>query len=444
MTTMTEPLHLIGVASLTAAIAAKEITPSELLEAYLERIDELDGRLKAWSQIDREGIRAEAAAMTAEAARGELRGPLHGIPFGVKEQFAVGGVPTLEDWLAETHDIPAEDAVPVARLKAAGALLVGKQYMVGPPGPPPSRNPWNLEHTPGGTSSGTGAAVGAYMAPFSLSEQTYGSGIRPAAYCGVTGFKPTFGRVARTGMFTMAWSLDHVCVIAYTAADIVPVFAALAGRHESDPVSFEAPAPAGTLDPSLVRPPRLGIVRNFFPERTQPVMNAAIDSSAEKLRAAGAEVVDILLPDEFELAWAAHGIIGSVDGATLHARGQAEKLAKGEAITGMGGRRVGALVPAPYYLQSQRLKGHLLAQVGSLFGQVDALVMATAPTGAPKGMPTGDTTLLRPWSYLGNPALSIPCGFDEFGLPLGLQMVGPTLGDEQLLAVVPTNVAHRK
>lgn len=437
-------LHELSAAEMADSIRTGVITPLELAESLLARIDQYDGRVKAFSFIERESILIEAQALTDEAKSGNFRGPLHGVPFGIKEQFALGGVPTLGDWADPSPPVAATDAAVVERLKAAGALLFGKLYMVGPSGTPPTRNPWALDCTPGGSSSGSGAAVGARFVPFALSEQTGGSGIRPAAYCGVSGIKPTYGRNSRYGMFPMVWSTDHACIIATTIQDVARVFSITAGYDPRDPTSVAGAEPV--LEPPLARPPRIGVVTNFFPEMTEPEMQAAVRVAAQRLAAAGADVLDFALPESFELIWPVNMFLSAGEGGVINVRQESDRAAKGlpprrAGVTmstrfGMVPATIAGLLPATYYLQGQRLRRSLRDETDAAMAPFDAILMATAPGPAPRDPSTsGDPSLLMPWSALGNPAINIPAGLSSDGRPLGLQFVAPNLADEHLLAV---------
>ncbi|MCW2530391.1 MAG: amidase [Pseudonocardiales bacterium] len=438
-------LYESGVVELAAAIAAGEVTPLEIVEGLLARVDQYDDKVRAFSYLDREAVLAEAKVLTEEAAAGQLRGPLHGVPFGVKEQFLVKDVPTLAEWKDSSPDLGAYDATLVTRLRDAGALLVGKLFMVGVggSGTPPTRNPWNLEATPGGSSSGSGAAVGARYLPFTLSEQTAGSGIRPAAYNGVSGFKPTYGRNPRYGMFQLAYSFDHPCIIATTMEDIAAVFAVTGGVDVDDPSSVVGPV---VLEKPLSAPPRIGVIRNFFPQMIEPEMAAAIESAVAKLKAAGAEVVDFELSEEFGMVFPLNMLIGAPEAAVISMRNGEKMAAKGiipnlkPPVTSQTrfSRPPASLVgflPATYYVQAQRVRRWLADKVDASMTGFDAILTATAPGAAPLDTAiSGDPTLLTPWSTVGNPTTSIPGGLDSNGLPLGLQLISPRMSDEHLLA----------
>jgi Asp-tRNA(Asn)/Glu-tRNA(Gln) amidotransferase A subunit family amidase len=444
----TTAIEQMGAAAIADAIASGSLSPLEVAAAFMERIKTYDHAIEAFSSFDRETAWLEATALTDEAKAGDLRGPLHGVPFAVKEQFAVNGLAIRGDYKDPESPVAAYDATIVARLKAAGALMLGKTYMTGPSGTPPTKNPWNLEYTPGGSSSGSGAAVGARMAPFSLSEQTAGSGLRPAAYCGVSALKPTYGRNSRYGMFQMAYSHDHACIIATSMPDIARIFAVTAGFDPLDPSSVAGNEPGAVV--ALDRPPRIGIVRNFFPDLTEPVMQAAIETAAANLALAGADVTDFHLPDAFGMAWSNWSIVGGIEANVINVDTDRRRAERGlPPPVKMGGssaspaskfgvisRDVTALLPATYYLQAQRIRRWLRSMTDEAISPFDAILMATAPGPAPRDLSSsGDWSLLTPWSHLGQPAVTIPGGLSPEGLPLGLQLVSPTMTDEKLLAV---------
>ena len=259
-----------------------------------------------------------------------------------------------------------------------------------------------------------------------LGEQTAGSNLRPAGYCGVQGLKPTFGRISRYGCYPFSWSCDHPGIIGLTMEDIALVLSVIAGPDPLDPTTLMEPAPPADLKMAGMTPPRIGMVANFFPERTQPVMQEAIAKAGVRLRKAGAQIVSIHLPDEFGLTWPVRRIITSVESATLHAG-----IPQGTSGSGIYG-----LVPGVYYLQAQRIRRWLHQKVQDVFKNVDALLMGVAPGPAPKGLhTTGDAYLLRPWSCLGYPAITLNGGLSPEGLPLGLQFVGAPKKDFDLLRV---------
>jgi aspartyl-tRNA(Asn)/glutamyl-tRNA(Gln) amidotransferase subunit A len=430
MSTVTSRLHTLTLTGLSTLVARGEITPLEIVESCLTQIDRFEPDIQAWCYLDRELVLEQAARLTRSAHAGELMGPLHGIPFGVKDEFHVAGMPTH---MAAPDDPPRpEDATAVAKLRAAGAVIMGKTHMPIDGVNPPTRNPWSFAHTAGGTSSGSGAAVGARMVPAALGEQTAGSNLRPAAFCGVDALKPTYGRVGRFGMYPFAWSHDHVGIIGQTMHDIALIFSVLGGPDPRDRTSRAEPAPSADLRLDNLPRPRIGRVRNFFPERTESVMQQAVEESAGRLNEAGATIVDVMLPDAFEMVWMVHRLVGNAEGLTFRSRKMAES---GQGMT-TGRDIVASLVPATYYLQAQRIRHHLWRATQIAFADVDALLMAVAPAPAPRGTTsTGEATLLVPWSCLGYPAITVNGGLSSEGLPLGLQLVAPPMADYDLMRV---------
>jgi Asp-tRNA(Asn)/Glu-tRNA(Gln) amidotransferase A subunit family amidase len=417
-------LTIVDIQQMVTTCAA---SPSDILDCYLSRLEDVEDAVQAWSYLDIEGARSTAAQLSDEAQRGILRGPLHGVPVGVKDEFHVQGMPT---YFADPEGKPQpEDATCVRLLRESGAIIVGKTHMPVGGKLPPTRNPWNLAHTAGGTSSGSGAAVAARMVPLALGEQTAGSNLRPAAYCGLAGIKPTFGRISRFGCYQFSYSHDHAGLIGLTMADLALVLSVVAGPDERDRTALSAPAPDSLVNLPGMRPPRIGVVRNFYPQRTQPVMQAAIDRAATKLREAGADVRDVLLPGDFELIWMVHRIVGSAEAANFHSRLYAQPGA-GQSTR----NRVAEALPATYYLQAQRIRHKFWLEIQESFSDLDAWLVAAAPGEAPKGLSsTGDASLLVPWSCLGYPAVTLNGGLSPEGLPLGLQFVARPLADHDLL-----------
>jgi aspartyl-tRNA(Asn)/glutamyl-tRNA(Gln) amidotransferase subunit A len=427
------PFYEMDVRTLATAIAQGEMNTMDLARESLARISSIEDRVQAWSILDEGEVLRQAETLSAELDAGKLRGPLHGVPVGVKEEFHVKGMPTRMRGLGEL--VPElEDATVVSRLRQAGAIIMGKTHMPVLGSVPPTRNPWNLEHNPGGSSSGSGAAVAARMVQVALGEQTAGSTIRPAAYCGVDGFKPTYGRVSRFGCYTITWSVDHVGIIGLNVEDIALVLSVIAGPDPRDPTTIPDPAPPASLNYENMSPPRIGIVRNFLPEIVEESMQYAVENSATRLEKGGAELIDVMLPEEFKLAGYVYRIISGAEGATFNSHRLAEGMSSGGFASNTD-RRAGALIPVTYFLQASRIRSWLYEMLLGSFQGLDALLMPATPGPAPKGNNSGDTSLQSPWSLLGYPALSINGGLSPEGLPLGLQFVASPKNDFQLLRV---------
>ena len=265
-------LHWLGVADAAHAIAARDISPAELLASLLERIEKLDPRIHAFIRLDAQAAMDAARAAGTEIAAGRNRGPLHGVPIGVKDIIDVAGLPTTCHSKILLDNVARQDAAVIARLRAAGAIIIGKlsthEFAIGGPSfdlPfPPARNPWNPEHHPGGSSSGSGAGVCAGLFPAALGSDTGGSVRNPASACGIVGLKPTYGLVSRRGVFPLSFTLDHVGPLTRTVADTALMLDAMAGHDPADPGS--APSGAhrfGRLLDRGVRDLRIGFVRHF-------------------------------------------------------------------------------------------------------------------------------------------------------------------------------------
>ncbi|HZT79657.1 MAG TPA: amidase, partial [Gemmataceae bacterium] len=305
-------------------VRAGRRTPVDLVNACLDRIDRYEPRVKAWVFVDRDGARREAERLTDELRRGQYRGPLHGIPIGVKDIFDVFDWPTAAGSRLWANSIARHDAAVVAKLRQAGAIFLGKtvttQYASFDP--PPTRNPWNLERTPGGSSSGSAAAVACGMCYGALASQTGGSITRPAAYCGVPGCKPTWGRVSKVGVVPLAPSMDHVGVMAGCVRDLAILLQIIGGFDPRDPDCSPGDMPDLTARlaegaPSS-RAPRLGRLRGLFEDQAAPSVRAEMQRAHDRFVARGAQVVDVALPASFSEVLARHRTVMAVEAAAYH------------------------------------------------------------------------------------------------------------------------------
>ena len=414
-------LAALSVSDAAGRIAEGALRPSELLEACLARIAARDEAVRAWASVDEAGARATARARDEELRAGRTRGPLHGIPVAIKDVFHVAGMTTTCGAAPAFHVRPTEDAAAVARLRAAGAVVVGKahttEFAYFEPGP--TRNPWNRAHTPGGSSSGSAAAVAAGMVPLALGTQTVGSVLRPAAYCGVVGFKGTYGLIPTDGVVPLAWSFDHVGVFARRVADVALALDVLA-----------PPAQARTAP----RPPRLALAPELL-ERASPEVAALIRETAARFARAGATVEEVTLPPSFAGLHAAGRAVLEVEAAAYH-----EELYRAHAAHYRPRTReliAGGLTrPAVAYARAQRARLGFRREVMPRLAACDALLSPTAPTPAPEGLgATGDPWFCAPWSFAGVPAISLPIGVSSLGLPHAIQLVGAADRDAEILAV---------
>ena len=428
-------LHELGLVDGARAIRAKELSPLDLVDALLGRIDALDEGVKAWALVDLDGARAMARQAADEVARGVLRGPLHGVPFGAKDIFYTKGLRTEGGSKVMAGFVPAYDATAVMRLRTAGAILLGKCHTTefATYDPAPTRNPWNLSCTPGGSSAGSAAAVAARMVPLALGTQTIGSNVRPAAYCGLVGLKPTFGRISTRGVMALSYTQDHVGLMARSVEDIALGLQITAGADPDDPSSSRAPVPDYLAAITRRRAPRIGLVREFFFERATVEVGQITASTVNRLARAGAAVDEVKLPASFRGVQAAANLIVRSDTASIHADLFAAKAdLYRPAIRSM--IETGALIPGDLYVRSLRLRRQFRREIRALLEQYDVLLTPTTPAPAPEGMATGDPQFQVPWSLSGLPSITVPCGLSGSGLPLGIQLVSGMFTEGPLLA----------
>jgi Asp-tRNA(Asn)/Glu-tRNA(Gln) amidotransferase A subunit family amidase len=312
--------HDLTITEAASAISAGDLTPTQLVASCLERIDAVEGSIRAWALVDREGALKAAESLDEELRRGQRRGALHGIPFGIKDIFYTAGLPTEAGSRSWSGFVPSYDATSVGRLKEAGAIILGKThttefaYM----DPAPTRNPWNTGHTPGGSSSGSGAGVAAGMCLAALGSQTLGSVLRPAAYNGIVGFKPQHGRISTYGVVPLSPTLDHVGILARSVADTALIFQTIAGQDPMDHYSLDEPVP-DTLGPLQSQVfPRMGLVKDFFFDNADDEMRSHTEEVVERLRQAGAQVEEVGLPPSFATIIDNARIILAVEAAAYH------------------------------------------------------------------------------------------------------------------------------
>jgi Asp-tRNA(Asn)/Glu-tRNA(Gln) amidotransferase A subunit family amidase len=424
----------------TAAEAARRIrsgalSPSNLLASCLKRIDALEPVLKAWVHLDRDAAARVAVQRDIEAREGRFMGPLHGVPVALKDIYDAAGLVTTSGVGSWAHRHPTADAVSVARLRAAGAVILGKVTTTpfALRDPTATGNPWNPGHTPGGSSSGSGAAVGSRMVPLALGTQTVGSVLRPAAYCGVVGFKPTHGRISTVGVTPLAWSLDHVGVLCRSVEDAALGFSIMAGHDPADPHSTAMPLEDYVGALAAPTAPRLGVLRPML-ERAEPANAAEIEGVLERLRQQGARVEDAPLAASFDGIHAAGDTVARAEAAAFHRDLYARHAAEyprhiGEAV------KAGHGISAVDYIAAQARRRAFRAEMGAIAARYDALVSPTAAGPAPKGLEsTGDPYFCAPWSSAGMPSISLPTGLAADGLPFAAQLTGAPWAEARLLA----------
>jgi aspartyl-tRNA(Asn)/glutamyl-tRNA(Gln) amidotransferase subunit A len=433
MTTWSES----SAAETAALICSGRLSPGDLVEVCLRRIEALDDRLRAWARVDRRTALDTARGLERELEEGEQSGPLHGIPVGVKDVYYTAGMKTSAGSKLCEDFVPEYSAAAVQRLEGAGAIVLGKTQCTefAANDPAPTRNPWNLDHTPGGSSSGSAAAVAARTCFLTLDTQTAGDTLRPAAYCGVVGFKPSYGRISRHGAVPVSWTLDTGGVMARSVEDAALALDVLAGHDPQDPSSSPRPVPdySGALRGQR-DPPTLGLLRRYYYDHADGEMRGHTDRVVELLRGAGARIEEVEAPEDLELVYAAHRAVVFSECAAYHQ----ETFRQRPQDYGPRLRELielGQVTSAVSYIQAQRLRRRFARRLRETLHGVDALITPTTPTTAPKGLSaTGDRRFQVPWTFAGVPAINVPSGLDRSGLPFGIQLVGGTFAEDPLLA----------
>jgi aspartyl-tRNA(Asn)/glutamyl-tRNA(Gln) amidotransferase subunit A len=430
-------------------IAAGDLSPVALTEEALARATALQPKLDAFIEITAERARAAAARAEREIAGGRRRGPLHGIPYGLKDIYDAAGLRTTAHSRLLLDNVATTDAVTTARLEAAGMILVGKlathEFATGGPAfdlPfPPARNPWNTAHFTGGSSSGSGAAVAAGIVSLAMGSDTGGSIRLPAAYCGTVGLKPTYGRVSRRGVAPLCYSLDTTGPLTWTVEDAAIAMQALAGYDPLDPGSADVPVPdyrAALRDG--IKGLRIGYASRFNQDgEVGAAQIAALDETAQVLAKLGAEVIEVVLPPNAQFQACARAISHS-ESFAIHA----EDLRKRPEMYARVTRErlmLGGFLTATQYVQAQRLRRILTRKVDALFETVDVLLTAIIPDAAPVLEETDDgpwrrqQPLASVFNVTGHPAMAQPCGFAANGLPLSAQFVGRAFDEAMVLRV---------
>lgn len=405
------------------AIRSGWTTPVELLDQCLARVDHYEEKVRAWVFLDREYARAQAEALTRELKAGSRRGPLHGIPIGVKDIFDVFDWPTACGSRLWTQSIARADAGVVRSLRAAGAVFMGKtvttQYASFDP--PPTRNPWNLKHTPGGSSSGSAAALACGMCLGALGSQTGGSITRPASYCGVAGLKPTYDRLPVDGVMPLAHSMDHPGPMATCVRDLRILFETMSLTGAS----------RASLGPTAA--PRLGLLGGLFHDSAQPVVRTFMEAAADRLRKSGAQVEARTPPGTFSDVVPRHRVVMAVEAALFHE----PRLKRHPDDYGPNIRKLleeGLACPAPEYARCKEHQRLLRQEMIACMEGVDAFLTPATTSPAPSAETTGDPAFNSPWSYTGLPTVSFVAAWTPEGMPLALQLVGRPNGEADLLA----------
>jgi aspartyl-tRNA(Asn)/glutamyl-tRNA(Gln) amidotransferase subunit A len=443
-----DDLAFLSLRELASHIVRRQTSPVEVTDHILARIGTVDRGLNSYITVMADSARRQAQEAEKAIRAGGPLGNLHGVPVALKDLFATKGVRTSFACAAFADWIPDYDATVVERLVAAGAIIVGKLNMheaaagtsslVSHYGP--VRNPWNYDYITGGSSGGSAAAVAAGLAYGALGSDTAMSIRQPAAYCGIVGLKPTFGRVSKRGALPLAWSLDHAGPMTRTVGDAALLLQTIAGFDRRDPACSEVPVPdyVAALD-GVIRGVRVGVPRAFFFDGCTPATLAAAERAIQTIRELGADVRDCILPHAAD-AFLAGRLILRAEAAAYHA----DRMKQRPELLSSGLRDLlasGAKFSAVEYLQCQRVRTIAGQAFDSVMRSFDVLVMPTTPL--PSCAVAADDASLAgarmrnamPFNVTGLPAISVPCGFTDDGLPIGLQFVGRAFDEATLLRV---------
>ena len=443
---MSEAIAYSTIRELGARYRKRELSPVEVTRALLDRITKLDSALHTFVTVTPERALADARAAEELLRRGDDR-PLLGIPIGHKDIYCTRGIRTtggsalLADWVPEVESTCGR------RWQDAGTVLLGKlithEFAMGLQFPghrfPPARNPWNVNHIPGGSSSGSGAALAAGLVHGATGSDTGGSIRGPASFCGIVGLKPTYGRSSRAGVLTLSWTLDHTGPMARTVEDCALLMQPLAGHDPLDPASSLAPVDDYTAQLGRgVRGLRIGVVRNYFFEGIDPEVERAFEEAMATLRGLGAEVRDVQIPS----LKAAHAflLILLTEAYAYHER----DLREHPELYGDVLRErflAGGLITASEYVQAQRIRSEICRETAEVLQSVDVLATPTSPKPATPFAQAHDPEFgfprsnMPPFNVTGSPTLALPCGFSASGLPLSLQLAGRPFAEATVLRV---------
>ncbi len=448
-------LHWTSMTELARLVAGKQVSPVDVVRAHLERIATLDPSLKAFITVCADAAMEAARAAESALVKDGPAGPLHGVPIALKDLFNTAGVRTTGGSRILADSVPSADATVVSRLRAAGAIVLGKlnmhEFAYGPEGLNEhyghARNPWDAaaQRVAGGSSSGAGVAVAAGLAPGALGSDTGGSIRIPASLCGITGLKPTYGRVSRAGVLPLAWSMDHVGPMTRTAADCALLLGSMAGYDPKDASTSVLPVPDyGAALTGDVKGLRVGLLRAYFLESADPEVASAVEAAAQTLRRLGAVVDDAQIEHVGHVPAASFAVLAA-EALAYHAgwlRTRSSEYGR-DVIDRL---RLGVAVSGADYVRGQQVRGLVRGAVDQALARRDVLLAPATPIAAPTLGQTdvvirGQTVdvraslirFTRPFNLSGHPACSVPCGMTASGLPVGMQLVGRPFDEATVL-----------
>ncbi|TDF92517.1 amidase [Paenibacillus piri] len=442
-----EMTEWLTIAEAGRQIRSRQLSPVELFRYCMERIHRYEAKLNTFITVLEDAAQKQAEQAERDIMAGNYRGPLHGIPISLKDIIAYAGCPMTNGSRIAPEYTPTAHATVAQKLVDAGTVMMGKahlnEYAFKAPHPHYgwTRNPWDTESIPGGSSSGSGSAVQAALVLCSIGTDTGGSIRNPASYCGVVGLKPTYGLVSRYGVSPLSWTLDHIGPLTRTCEDAALMLGAMAGYDENDDGSCAAPnwSESSFVKTDSLRGKKIGVPSSYFYDNLAPDVEAAVRRALNDLETLGAELIPVAIESMDELL-GAHRIILNTEAYAYHHNNLQEQP------EGYGPKlrlsfELGQYFTAEAYIGAQRLRTRMRDQFSGIFAKVDALVTPTTPTAAKKIKQYENETSLAMQSmtstanFLGLPALSLPCGFTSEGLPVGLQLMGRPFGEGDILTI---------
>ena len=451
-------LHSMTIREASELIQRREVSPVELTRASLDRIDATDDRLHSFITLLRDEALEQARTAESEILAGDYKGPMHGIPIALKDLYDTAGIRTTSGSRVDFDRVPTEDSTVTTKLRQAGSVLMGKlamhEFALGGPDwtTPfePARNPWNLDHITGGSSSGSGSSVASGQVMGAMGSCTGGSIRGPASLCGIVGMKATYGRVSRAGVVTLCWSQDHCGPLTWTVEDSAYMLQAIAGHDSKDPTSSSAPVP--DYSRSLredIEGLTIGVPRDFFfsPDpHVSPEVQATVEKGLEALQDLGANLEEVSIPS-LEYARAANVVMMLSEAYAYHEKNLKSRPHEfGEMVRARF--RIGGMFSASDYLQAQRCRKWIKREFADVLKRVDLLVTPTMTQPAAAFEGYDPTSMVRgpsftgPFNVTGLPAISIPCGFTASGLPIGMQIAGKPFDEPTVLRAAYTYQQH--
>jgi aspartyl-tRNA(Asn)/glutamyl-tRNA(Gln) amidotransferase subunit A len=439
----------LSIEELAHLLESRQVSSVELIERMLTKIYKHDGTIRSFVRVA-DNARAKAEEVDKEIKRGMYKGHLHGIPIAIKDNYLTADVPTRAGTTAPDISFPLIDAAAVTRLRQSGAVLIGKTNMhefAWGNVTPPTRNPWDIARVPGGSSGGSGAAVASSFCSAALGSDTGGSIRIPASLCGTVGLKATYGLISKRGVITHSWSLDHAGPLTKTVGDAALLLNALAGYDPTDPSSKKVSVPDYTKCERPLSDLRIGVCRNHFMDRNSDEVQRAIELSIEELCSVSRGPVQISLPN-LQYGLGAIFAIELASSSTYHSPSLKIGRQKSFAPDVRTLIEIGNFITATDYLKAEQFRRQLMNDLRRSFDQVDVIVAPTTPitawkseettlevAGAEESVLAASWRLTYPFNLAGLPAISLPCGFDSRGLPIGLQIAGPPFSEQTLLSL---------